>query len=232
METRVNDIVSRLSLKQKVLQLKNDAPSIPEFSIPSYNWLNEAIHGASVWTTDPATSFPNGCAMGATWNAPLVGRIANAIGEEERGKHNSAVAKGERNGQQGITTYTPNINLVKDPRWGRSMEVYGECPLHTGKLVTEYVRGLQGGNDDRYMQVAACCKHFAAYDVEDLANGTRRFAFDANVPMRDLWETYLPHFRACVVDGGAASVMCSYNAVNGVPACGNEYLLTEVLRCV
>lgn len=229
-EARLDDLLKRLTLKQKVLQLKNDAPAIEELSIPAYNWLNEAIHGAAVRTGDPAVSFPNGCAMGATWNPDLVGRIANAIGVEQRGKHNAASHEGLRKEQRGITTYTPNINLVKDPRWGRAAEVYGECPLHTGKLVVEYVKGLQSSNDDRYMQVAACCKHFAAYDVEDLANGTQRFAFDANVPLKDLWETYLPHFRKCIVEGRAGSVMCSYNAVNGVPACGNKFLLTDVLR--
>eukprot|EP01087_Luapelamoeba_hula_P014948 TRINITY_DN4436_c1_g1_i1.p1 TRINITY_DN4436_c1_g1~~TRINITY_DN4436_c1_g1_i1.p1 ORF type:complete len:494 (+),score=58.07 TRINITY_DN4436_c1_g1_i1:1-1482(+) len=239
-EQRIDYLLANTNLSEQVSQLTNDAPAIPRMSIPAYNWLNEGIHGVCAPTppehelgfrdTGAATSFPNGCGLGPTWNKQRLSEVGRTIGIEARGKHNGFVHAGLRLDQMGLTFYTPNINLVKDPRWGRNQEVYSEDPYLTSRLAVAYVKGMQEGPDDKYLLAGCCCKHYAAYDVEQLPNGTDRYHFDAQVDVRNMWETYLPAFKACTVEAAATSVMCSYNSINGVPTCGDKSLMTEILR--
>eukprot|EP01104_Vermistella_antarctica_P017227 TRINITY_DN6074_c0_g1_i1.p1 TRINITY_DN6074_c0_g1~~TRINITY_DN6074_c0_g1_i1.p1 ORF type:complete len:949 (-),score=113.70 TRINITY_DN6074_c0_g1_i1:185-2626(-) len=213
----------------KIKQLWNGAPAIPSLFIPAYNWLNDDEHGMKV---NHGTALPSGNCLGATWSKPTLRAIGDVIGVEARGDHNGYVHEGTRgvtpyyNGV-GITAYAPNLNLVRDPRWGRAQEVLSEDPLLTSLLTIEYVKGVQGNSSD-YMQAAACCKHYAAYDLESIP--TVRYKFDAQVNARNMWETYMPAFHACVVEAQGAHVMCSYNAINGVPTCGDKGLMNGVLR--
>jgi len=236
-EERLDYLIAHTSLAEKVSQLQNDAPEMANVSIPRYNWLNEGIHGVcgpreigGFRDTGAATSWPNGCGLGATWHPELLNQVSRAIGIEARGKHNGFVHTGNRVDQMGLTFYTPNMNLVKDPRWGRAQEVYSEDPYLSSRLTIAYVTGLQDGPDDSYLLAGACCKHYAAYDLDVLANGTDRTHFNAIVNVRNMWETFLPVFKACVVEAQSSSVMCSYNSINGVPTCGDPDLMNGILR--
>eukprot|EP01087_Luapelamoeba_hula_P020330 TRINITY_DN6926_c0_g1_i1.p1 TRINITY_DN6926_c0_g1~~TRINITY_DN6926_c0_g1_i1.p1 ORF type:complete len:914 (-),score=97.58 TRINITY_DN6926_c0_g1_i1:66-2807(-) len=226
-EARVEWLATNTNLSEKISQLTNAAPALPRFGIPAYDYGSEALHGVC---TLGATSFPNGCGLGAMWSKERMAEVGRAIGIEARGKHNGYVKNGLRLNQMGLNFFTPNINLVKDPRWGRNEEVYSEDPYLTSRLAVAYVRGMQQGPDDSHLLAGCCCKHFAAYDVENLPNGTQRYEFNAIVDTRNMWETYMPAFRACVVEAQASAVMCSYNSLNGVPTCGDKNLLTGILR--
>jgi beta-glucosidase-like glycosyl hydrolase len=229
------------TVDEMITQLTDNATEIPRLGIPAYVWLNDDQHGVK---QPYATAFPNGASFGAGWDAASMVNVGLALGVEARGVHNSLLDKSAEHGGEGwpgtlkngagLTAYAPNVNLVHDPRWGRANEVMSEDPLLTGALVAAYVRGMQNNSgadlvaSGAPLLMAACCKHYAVYNVEDLP--TDRTLFNADVSARDLWETYLPVFEQCIGPGAAQSVMCSYNAINGVPTCASDGLLNEALR--
>jgi beta-glucosidase len=224
-DTRVHDVVRRLSLAEKVQQMRNAAPAIPRLGIPAYNYWSECLHG--VGRAGIATVFPQAIAMAATWDVPLLHDVADVIATEARAKHNEYVRThdGDSARYYGLTFWTPNINLFRDPRWGRGQETYGEDPFLTARLGVAFIRGLQG-DDPRYVKAMACAKHFAVHSGPE----PERHRFDAVPSERDLYETYLPHFEAAVREGRVGAVMGAYNRVDGEPACSNPFLLTELLR--
>lgn len=222
-EKRVDDLVSRMTLKEKISQTLNDAPDIPHLGIDEYEWWNECLHG--VGRAGRATVFPQAIGLAATFNTDLLFRVATAISDEARAKHHDALRMDNHCRYVGLTYWTPNINIFRDPRWGRGQETYGEDPYLTGELGLAFVRGLQG-DDPTYLKLVATPKHFAVHSGPEKL----RHQFDAVVNKRDLWETYLPAFRKCVVEGKAASVMGAYNRTNGEPCCASQTLLKEILR--
>jgi beta-glucosidase len=222
-ERRVDDLVSRLTLQEKVLQMQHTAPAIPRLGIPAYDWWNEALHGVA--RSGHATVFPQAIGMAATWDAQLVHSEGRVIATEARAKYNQAQRQGNHSIYFGLTFWSPNINIFRDPRWGRGQETYGEDPYLTGKLGLAFVTGLQG-DDPKYLQTVSTPKHYAVHSGPE----PRRHGFDVKVAPHDLEDTYLPAFRMTVVDGHADSVMCAYNAVDGEPACANSYLLRKTLR--
>lgn len=222
---RVNDLVNRLTLEEKVGQMLNSAPAIPHLGIPAYDWWNETLHGVAR-TPYHVTSYPQAIAMAATWDTAAIFQMADFSATEGRAVHNKATAEGKNNERyMGLTYWTPNINIFRDPRWGRGQETYGEDPYLTAKLGGAFVRGLQG-NDPTYLKAAACAKHFAVHSGPESSRHSDNF----NPSLHDLWDTYLPAFHELVVNAGVAGVMCAYNAVNGQPCCGNDLLMTNILR--
>jgi beta-glucosidase len=221
--TRAADLVGRLTLEEKVAQLMNRAPAIPRLGIPAYDWWSEGLHGVA--RAGVATVFPQAIGLAATWDSALLGRVATVISTEARAKYNEALRLDEHGTYQGLTFWSPNINIFRDPRWGRGQETYGEDPYLTGRLAVAFVRGMQG-DDPRYLRVVATPKHFAAHSGPEPG----RHGFDAVVDERDLLATYLPAFEAAVREGGAQSVMCAYNRLDGVPACADSLLLRHFLR--
>ena len=222
-EARAADLVGRMTLEEKVSQMMDRAPAIDRLGIPEYNWWNEGLHGVA--RSGLATVFPQAIGFAATWNDSLVRRMAGVISDEFRAKYHEYVRHGERQRYEGLTVWSPNINLFRDPRWGRGQETYGEDPYLTGRLAVQFVRGLQG-DDPRYLKTVATVKHFAVHSGPEPA----RHEFDAQVSERDLRESYLPHFETAIREGGAYSLMCAYNRVYGKPACGNDLLLQQILR--
>jgi beta-glucosidase len=222
METRVKDLVSRMTLEEKVLQMNYNSPAIPRLRIPAYNWWNEALHG--VGRSGTATVFPQAIGLAATFNDSLAKEEANAISDEARAMYSAAIKKDHHERYGGLTFWTPNINIFRDPRWGRGQETYGEDPYLTSRMGVAFVKGLQG-EDPRYLKVAACAKHYAVHSGPERL----RHEFNAQASMKDLWETYLPAFKA-LVDAKVEAVMCAYNRTNDEVCCGNTYLLQEVLR--
>jgi beta-glucosidase len=220
---RVADLVSRMTLEEKVLQMVFDAPPIERLGIPAYNWWNECLHG--VGRAGVATVFPQAIGLAATWNPGLMQRIATVISDEARAKHHEAVRRGIRQIYTGLTHWSPNVNIVRDPRWGRGQETYGEDPYLSAAMGVAFVKGLQG-DDPRYLKLVATPKHYAVHSGPE----ADRHRFDARVGERDLRETYLPAFEACVREAKAASVMGAYNRVNGEPACASPTLLQQILR--
>ncbi|CAF1031111.1 unnamed protein product [Rotaria sordida] len=217
-----------MATAEKITQMVTAAAAIPRLGLPKYQWWSEALHGVAyspgvIFGGDlpTATSFPMPINLGASFNMNLVYRVANIISTEARAFSNE--------GQAGLNFFTPNINIFRDPRWGRGQETPGEDPFLTSQYVYALVNGLQRGEDDRYLKLAANCKHFDAYDLENW-NGTDRFHFDARVSDQDLVETYLPPFETCIRDARVASIMCSFNAINGVPSCANQFLLETIAR--
>jgi beta-glucosidase len=223
LERRVNDLVSRMTLEEKVGQMMNAAPAIPRLGVPEYDWWNEALHGVAFNGT--ATVFPQAIGLGATFNPRLVRSVAEVISTEARAKYHEAQRRGDHARFRGLTFWSPNINIFRDPRWGRGQETYGEDPYLTGRLGVEFVKGLQG-DDPKYLKVVSTPKHYAVHSGPE----PERHRFDAAAAERDLRETYTPAFRATVTESGAASVMCAYNRVNGEPACANTHLLGDLLR--
>src|SRR5215831_17058805 len=222
-ETRVNDLVSRMTLEEKVQQMKDVAPAIERLGVPAYNWWNEALHGVA--RSGLATVFPQAIGMAATWDDDLVLAIATAISDEARAKHHAYLRQGSHQRYQGLTFWSPNINIFRDPRWGRGQETYGEDPFLTGKLAVQFIHGLQG-DDPKYFKTIATVKHYAVHSgPEPLRHG-----FDAVVSERDLRETYLSHFEMGIREGGAYSLMCAYNRIDGKAACGSDMLLKDILR--
>ncbi|MCL5745060.1 MAG: glycoside hydrolase family 3 C-terminal domain-containing protein [Acidobacteria bacterium] len=222
-EQRAADLVSRMTLEEKVLQMQNSAPAIPRLGIPAYDWWNEALHGVA--RAGEATVFPQAIGLAATWDTDLMHRVAGVISTEARAKYNEAIRNNDHSRYHGLTFWSPNINIFRDPRWGRGQETYGEDPYLTGRMAVAFIRGMQG-DDPHYYKVIATAKHYAVHSgPEPLRHG-----FDVHPSERDYIDTYLPAFRAAVVDGKADSVMCAYNAVNGVPACANTDLLEKQLR--
>lgn len=223
LEKRVDDLLGRLTLEEKVSQLMNDSAAIDRLGIPRYNWWSECLHGVA--RAGRATVFPETIGLAATWDTDLLFRVSTAISDEARAKHHEFVRRGQRNIYQGLTFWSPNINLFRDPRWGRGMETYGEDPYLTGRMAVEFVRGLQG-NDPKYLKTVATPKHYAVHSGPE----SERHVFDAVIDDRDLFDTYLPQFESAVKEGGALSVMCAYNSVDGQPACANPRLLGDILR--
>lgn len=222
-EQRTNDLISHLTLEEKVGQVLYAAPAIERLGIPQYNWWNECLHGIA--RAGRATVFPQAIGMAATFDTDLVNRIAKAISMEARAKYNLAVAHSSRERYQGLTFWTPNVNIFRDPRWGRGQETYGEDPFLTSRIGVSFVKGLQG-DDPTYLQAAAMAKHYAVHNGPEAL----RHEFDAVVSMKDLWETYLPAFEALVTESRVEGVMGAYNRVNGDPCCAHPYLMQEVLR--
>ncbi|MGO8758269.1 MAG: glycoside hydrolase family 3 C-terminal domain-containing protein [Terracidiphilus sp.] len=222
-EERAKDLVGRMTLEEKVSQMLDVAPAIPRLGVPAYNWWNEALHGVA--RNGFATSFPQSIGLAATWDTGLMHRIAATIAVEGRAKYNEAIREGDRSRFAGLTFWSPNVNIDRDPRWGRGMETYGEDPFLTASLGVEFVKGLQG-DDARYLELVATPKHYAVHSgPEPLRHG-----FNVDVTDHDLEDTYLPAFRATIVDGHADSIMCAYNAIDGAPACASEMLLQQHLR--
>ena len=222
-EERADDLVSRMTLEEKVGQMVNDAPAIERLGIPSYNWWNECLHGVA--RSGRATVFPQAIGLAATWDTGLMNRVAECISDEARAKYHDYIRRGKRGMYQGLTFWSPNINIFRDPRWGRGMETYGEDPLLTGLMGVAFCRGLEG-DDPRYLKVVSTPKHFAVHSGPE----PDRHTFDASVSMMDLAETYLPQFRMCIEEANASSVMCAYNSYQGEACCANAYLLQNILR--
>ncbi|MDE3145787.1 MAG: glycoside hydrolase family 3 C-terminal domain-containing protein [Bacteroidota bacterium] len=222
-ETRVNDLVGRMMLDEKISQMMNDAPAIERLHIPQYNWWNECLHGVA--RAGLATVFPQAIGLGATWDENMMLKVSTAISDEARAKHHEFVRKGERSIYEGLTFWSPNINIFRDPRWGRGQETYGEDPYLTGRLAVEFIKGLQG-DDPKYFKTIATVKHFAVHSGPE----SSRHTFDAKIDEKDFRETYLPQFEMGIKEGKAYSVMCAYNRLNGEACCGSNHLLTEILR--
>src|SRR5215212_9717500 len=223
LDQRVDDLISRLTLEEKVSQMMNAAPAIPRVGIPQYDWWNEALHGVAF--SGIATVFPQAIGLGATFDPPLVNRVATVISEEARAKYHEAQRHGNYNRFYGLTFWSPNINVFRDPRWGRGQETYGEDPYLTSRVGVAFVKGLQG-DDPKYLKVVSTPKHYSVHSGPE----PERHRFDAIASERDMRETYWPAFRASVMEARAASVMCAYNRTNGEPACANTHLLGDLLR--
>jgi beta-glucosidase len=222
-EARVNDLVSRMTVDEKISQMMNTAPAVDRLGIPAYDWWNECLHGVA--RAGLATVFPQAIGLGATWDEDLIFRVSTTISDEARAKHHEFVRNGSRRRYQGLTFWSPNVNIFRDPRWGRGQETYGEDPFLTGKLAVQFVKGLQG-DDPKYFKTIATLKHFAVHSGPEPA----RHSFDAVIDERDFRETYLPQFEMGIKEGKAYSVMCAYNRLNGEACCGSSSLLTSILR--
>jgi beta-glucosidase len=222
LDDRIKDLIGRMTLQEKIDQLSSTAPSIPRLDVPAYDWWNEALHGVA--RAGRATVFPQAIGLAATFDPALLQRVAEAIADEARAKHNASVRAGIRERYRGLTFWTPNINIFRDPRWGRGQETYGEDPYLTAQMGIAFVKGLQG-NDPNHLKAAATAKHFAVHSGPE----AQRHSFEAVVSAKDLNETYLPAFHA-LVDAGVETVMCAYNRTNGEPMCGSKTLLVDTLR--
>ncbi len=220
---RARLLVSQMTLPEKIAQMLHKAPPIPRLGVPAYNWWNECLHGVA--RAGRATVFPQAIGMAATFDIPLIARMAEIISDEARAKHHQALRQDNRGQYFGLTPWSPNINIFRDPRWGRGQETYGECPYLTSRLGVAFVRGLQG-NDPKYLKLVATPKHYAVHSGPE----SLRHSFDAVVTPRDLRETYLPAFKATVQEAGAWSVMGAYNRTNGEPCCGSPTLIQKILR--
>ena len=223
LDRRVDDLVRRLSLREKAAQLQNAAPAVKRLNLPAYDYWNEALHGYA--RAGLATVFPQAIGMAATFDPALLRAAGDAVATEGRAKFHDAVRRGTYGQYYGLTVWSPNVNIVRDPRWGRGQETYGEDPLLTGRLAVAYIGGLQG-DDPRYYKLIACAKHFAVHSGPE----PLRHTFDARPPLCDLHDTYLPQFEMAVRDGRVGCVMAAYNRLYGVPAPASTLLLTETLR--
>ncbi len=222
-DQRVEDLVGRLTLEEKVTQMMDRSPAIDRLGIPAYNWWNEALHGVA--RTGLATVFPQAIALAATFDETAMFETFTVISDEARAKYHNYQKDKEFDRYKGLTFWTPNINIFRDPRWGRGMETYGEDPFLTAKIGVAAVKGLQG-NDPKYFKSFACAKHFAVHSGPE----SSRHSFNAVVSDRDLWQTYLPAFEALVKEGNVQQVMCAYNSFEGKPCCGSDRLLVDILR--
>ncbi len=223
-ETRADDLLGRLSLEQKVSLMMNTSPAIPEFGIREYDWWNEALHGCA--RAGIATVFPQAIGMASSWDEDLLKEVFTVAGDEQRIKFKQARKAGKVSRYHGLTVWTPNINIFRDPRWGRGQETYGEDPYLTARMGYAVVTGLQGESDGKYDKLHACLKHYAVHSGPE---GTRH-SFDVSVSYRDLIETYLYAFERLVKDTDVQEVMCAYQRLDGKPCCGNDQLLTQLLR--
>jgi beta-glucosidase len=223
LEKRIEDLISRLTLDEKISQFLNNAMSIDRLNIPKYDWWNEALHG--IGFAGVATVFPQAIGLAATFDLDLMSEVAKAISDEGRAKHHEAVRNDQRKIFQGLTFWSPNVNIFRDPRWGRGQETYGEDPYLTSQMGVTFIKGLQGDHP-KYLKLVATPKHYAAYSGLE----HERHFFDAKVSKKDLFETYLPAFEACIKEGKAEGIMGAYNRVNGEPCCASKYLLQDILR--
>ena len=223
LSARVDDIVGRMTIDEKISQMMNTAPAIDRLAIPAYDWWNECLHGVA--RAGLATVFPQAIGLGATFDEELIFRVSTAISDEARAKHHEFVRTGSRKRYQGLTFWTPNINIFRDPRWGRGQETYGEDPFLTGKLAVQFIKGLQG-DDPKYFKTIATVKHFVVHSGPE----PERHSFDAVTDERDFQETYLPQFEMGIKEGKAYSLMCAYNRYKGEACCGSNMLLNGILR--
>lgn len=221
-EKRARELVSRMTIEEKASQLRYDAPGIPRLGIPAYNWWNEGLHGVA--RAGVATSFPQAIGMAAAFDTKLLEKVGKIVAVEGRAKYNSSSRQGDRDIYKGLTFWSPNVNIFRDPRWGRGHETYGEDPYLSGELGKAFVRGIQG--DGEYMTAAACAKHFAVHSGPEAL----RHRFDARVSKKDLYETYLPAFEKLVKEAEVEAVMGAYNRVDGEPCCGSKTLMKDILR--
>jgi beta-glucosidase len=220
---RAKDLVQQMTLEEKIFQMLHSAPEIKRLNIKSYNWWNEGLHGVA--RAGVATVFPQAIALAATFDEELLEEVADAVSTEARAKFNMQQEFDDTDIYKGLTFWAPNVNIFRDPRWGRGHETYGEDPYLTRRLGIRFIEGLQG-HDENYMKVAACAKHFAVHSgPEDI-----RHSFNAEVSTQDLYETYLPAFEGCVKEAKVETVMGAYNRTNGEPCCGSKTLLKDILR--
>ncbi|NEW81588.1 MAG: beta-glucosidase [Mariniphaga sp.] len=222
-DDRVEDLVSRMTMQEKVTQLFNHAEAIDRLDVPAYDWWNECLHGVA--RAGKATVFPQAIGLSATFDQDLMFRVADAISDEARAKHHNFVANNVRSIYTGLTFWTPNINIFRDPRWGRGQETYGEDPFLTGRMAVNFIKGLQG-NDPKYLKTVATAKHYAVHSGPEFTRHTDNIF----VNDRDLYDTYLPAFKAVIRDANVQSVMCAYNRFRDKPCCGNDILLSNILR--
>lgn len=222
-ETRVADLISRMTLEEKISQMVHSASAIPRLGIPAYNWWNECLHGVA--RAGIATVFPQAIGMAASWDKELLYKVATAISDEARAKYHEFARHNDSDIYKGLTFWSPNINIFRDPRWGRGHETYGEDPYLTGELAVSFIKGLQGDHP-RYLKVVATAKHYAVHSGPE----KDRHHFNAIVSKKDLYETYLPAFKKSVQEGKVASIMGAYNRTNGEPCCASKTLLQDILR--
>lgn len=222
-EERAKDLVSRMTLEEKTSQMLHSSAAIPRLGIPSYNWWGEALHGIA--RAGVATMFPQAIAMAATFCEDLILKTADIISTEGRAKFHEFQRKGDHGIYKGLTFWSPNINIFRDPRWGRGHETYGEDPYLTGRLGVAFIKGLQGEHP-KYLKAAACAKHYAVHSGPE----AERHSFNAIANQKDMWETYLPAFKECVQEADVEAVMGAYNRTNGEPCCGSKTLLQDILR--
>ncbi len=223
MKEKVKEIISKMTLEEKVSQMVHEAKAVERLGIDEYNWWNESLHGVA--RAGIATVFPQAIALAASFDEEMVETVGDAISTEARAKYNIQHKYGDKGIYKGLTFYAPNVNIFRDPRWGRGHETYGEDPYLTGRLGVAYIKGMQG-NNEKYLKTAACAKHFAVHSGPE----GMRHMFDAKASEQDLRETYLPAFKDCVEEAGVEAVMGAYNRFNGIPCCGNERLLIKILR--
>lgn len=219
---RAKELVSRMTLEEKASQLKYDAPAIPRLGVPAYNWWNEGLHGVA--RAGVATMFPQAIGTAAAFDTDLTGKIGNVVAVEGRAKYNAYRAEGDRDIYKGLTFWSPNVNIFRDPRWGRGHETYGEDPYLSGELGKAFVEGLQG--DGEFLKAAGCAKHFAVHSGPEAL----RHRFNAKASKKDMRETYLPAFEKLVKEAGVEAVMGAYNRTNGEPCCGSRTLMGDILR--
>lgn len=219
---KAKKLVAQMTLEEKASQLRYDAPAIERLGVPAYNWWNEALHGVARAGT--ATVFPQAIGMAAAFDDELLKKVADSIATETRAKYNTYAAEEDRDIYKGLTMWSPNVNIFRDPRWGRGHETYGEDPYLTSRLGVAFVEGLQG--DGKYLKTTACAKHFAVHSGPEAV----RHEFNAVVSKKDMWETYLPAFKACVVEAEVEAVMGAYNRTNGEVCCGSKTLIQDTLR--
>lgn len=222
-EDRVDDLVARMTLSEKTSQMYNDAPAIERLNVPKYDWWNEALHGVA--RAGKATVFPQAIGLAATFDRALMGEVATAISDEARAKYHYFIDNDVRVKYAGLTFWSPNVNIFRDPRWGRGQETYGEDPYLTSELAVEFIKAMQG-DDPKYLKTAAMAKHYAVHSGPEKS----RHSDNYYVSPKDLRETYLPAFKAAVEEANVESIMCAYNRVNDLPACGSDPLLKDILR--
>ncbi len=221
-EEKAKKLVGQMTLEEKASQLKYDAPAIRSLNVPAYNWWNEGLHGVARAGT--ATMFPQAIGLAAMFDEELLSQVADVVATEARGKYNAYAREDDRDIYKGLTLWSPNVNIFRDPRWGRGHETYGEDPYLTSRLGVAFINGLQGKG--KYLKTAACAKHYAVHSGPEAI----RHAFNAQVTQKDLWETYLPAFEACVKEAKVEAVMGAYNRTNDEPCCGSNTLIKEILR--
>ncbi|RZK52585.1 MAG: hypothetical protein EOO91_19090, partial [Pedobacter sp.] len=223
LETRVQDLLKRMTLEEKALQMDNRTPAIDRLKIPAYDWWNEALHGVA--RAGLATSFPQPIGLAATFNTNGMFTMGTMVSDEARAKHHQFVREGNRKEYTGLTFYSPNVNIFRDPRWGRGHETFGEDPYLTGKLGVAFVKSMQG-DDPKYFKTITTAKHFAVHSGPEPS----RHEFNARPSKKDLWETYLPAFKMLTHEGHVYSFMCAYNRLYGKPCCSDAFLLNDILR--
>jgi len=225
-QERAQDLISRLTLDEKASLMFDQSPAIPRLGIKKFNWWSEALHGLA--NNDSVTVFPEPIGMAASFDDSLVLKVFNAVSDEVRAKYNQAQKRGMENRRfLSLSVWTPNVNIFRDPRWGRGQETYGEDPYLTSRMGVSVVKGLQGPSDSKYLKLLACAKHYAVHSGPEWSRHTLNLT---NVSPRDLWETYLPAFKSLVQDADVREVMCAYQRLDDEPCCGNNRLLETILR--